>query len=498
MSSASQVDRVDVKDMTPARFDAEYRAKSRPVVIVGGAASWRARQLWNIDHLKKVVGDKAVVVRHNRTGVYDLNPTTEARPMGFHEAADTIASRTDGTYYLQYQSVPELAQELLTDIPRPGFLADDAYISSVNLWFGSTGCITPLHFDLLDNFLAQIMGTKRVTLFSPEENARLYAHETGPTHTSRVNVYAPDHAAFPLFADADQRRMTAMLEPSDVLFIPQLWWHAVETLSTSISVNQWWRTADERAEADRRYAEARCRWAELVTTDLAAAKAFYGSLCGWTFGDGSDVVTCAIPEGPVAALRRRKDGDTFSAFSQWVPYLHVEHLDEAIAKTTTHGGRVVQAPFDTGTAGRRAIVADPNGAAIGLWQPGRERARLLEAVGAVDVIDLLAVNASQQAFYRDTFGWTVHEIPTSPKGPYTLLAKSENPFGGIMQSPPQLEGRTHWVPYFQVSDCETSAAKALALGAKTVVPPTFIEGPGIHFAILLDPQGALFALLHAS
>jgi predicted enzyme related to lactoylglutathione lyase len=49
-----------------------------------------------------------------------------------------------------------------------------------------------------------------------------------------------------------------------------------------------------------------------------------------------------------------------------------------------------------------------------------------------------------------------------------------------------------WTPYFWVSDCDASAARAAGLGARVHIPPTDIK-PG-RFAILSDPTGACVAL----
>ncbi len=495
MSRASELDRVDAAEITPAKFQSEYLARSRPVVIAGGAAKWRAHQLWTVDYLKTALGKKPVVVNHNPTGIFALNATTEPRGMSFVEAADTIASRTDGAYYVQQQPLHVHFPELLSDVPRPELLdAGDQY--SAHLWFGSVGCISPLHFDRADNFLAQIMGSKRVTLFSPEETARLYPDEKDSPHASRVNVFDPDLAAFPAYAEAAERRLVASLEPSDILFIPKGWWHAVETLSTSVSVNFWWISAAQHAQIQRAINAAKCSWAELVTTDVAAAKAFYGALLGWTFresagANGSATVTCEVSDGPVAVLRGRADGN---ALPQWVPYVNVDDVDGAVERARAHGGRVVEEA--SGEDRRHAVVADPSGAATGLVKRPLPD-RVPEGPGTIHIIDLLATQPDQEKFYVDTLGWAATKIPASPKGPYTLLAKSGFVFGGMMQSPPQLEGRTHWAPYFRVADCEASVAKACELGAKIVVPTTFVPGAMIRFAVMTDPQGALFATLQA-
>ena len=51
-----------------------------------------------------------------------------------------------------------------------------------------------------------------------------------------------DLERYPLYRVAERQRMELILEPGDALYIPALWWHAVESLDTTVSVNFWWRS----------------------------------------------------------------------------------------------------------------------------------------------------------------------------------------------------------------------------------------------------------------
>jgi predicted enzyme related to lactoylglutathione lyase len=50
---------------------------------------------------------------------------------------------------------------------------------------------------------------------------------------------------------------------------------------------------------------------------------------------------------------------------------------------------------------------------------------------------------------------------------------------------------THWGVYFNVADCDATAAKATELGGSVHVPPTDIPNVG-RFAMIEDPTGAHF------
>jgi lysine-specific demethylase 8 len=130
----------------------------------------------------------------------------------------------------------------LCDTSQPPFGHGQLY--SVMLWLGPRGCVSPLHYDPLDNLLMQFMGRKRVLLF-PAGNAPIYAASGSgggqQSNTSPVNVEDPDYTTFPTFREAPSATLCLTLNPGDALYIPAKWWHHVRSLDTSASVNVWWR-----------------------------------------------------------------------------------------------------------------------------------------------------------------------------------------------------------------------------------------------------------------
>ncbi len=51
----------------------------------------------------------------------------------------------------------------------------------------------------------------------------------------------------------------------------------------------------------------------------------------------------------------------------------------------------------------------------------------------------------------------------------------------------------HWMVYFAVADCDTTAARAAELGGVVSVPPNDL--PMGRFAVLNDPQGGFFSVI---
>ena len=117
----------------------------------------------------------------------------------------------------------------------------------------------------------------------------------------------------------------------------------------------------------------RFNWNELMTNDIAKAKAFYGQTLGWTFEpfpmpDGEYWIARAPDGTPTAGIMPMDPQDTESQ-PGWLSYVQVDDLDRAVSATTAGGGQVLQPPMDIPNVGRIAVVEDPAGAVLGLMKP---------------------------------------------------------------------------------------------------------------------------------
>ncbi len=99
-----------------------------------------------------------------------------------------------------------------------------------------------------------------------------------------------------------------------------------------------------------------------------------------------------------------------------------------------------------------------------------------------------------RGFYGELFNWKTIENPDFPG--YKMLANGEAPFAGSMQLPEQAQkmgAPSHWVAYIAVDDVDAKAEEVKSLGGKVYVPANDIPKVG-RFAVVADPQGAVFAL----
>lgn len=118
----------------------------------------------------------------------------------------------------------------------------------ISLWLGNR-TRTAAHWDLPQNLACVVAGKRRFTLFPTDQIANLYVGPLDFTLAgqpiSLVDVDAPDLERFPRFAAALEKAQTGELQPGDAVYIPSLWWHAVESRDElGAMVNFWWRDAE--------------------------------------------------------------------------------------------------------------------------------------------------------------------------------------------------------------------------------------------------------------
>jgi len=240
-------------------------------------------------------------------------------------------------------------------------------------------------------------------------------------------------------------------------------------------------------------------WTELSTSDPVAAKTFYTSLFGWTAND------MPIPDGGTYTMLMNADGKAVGALFKaqqpgvpphWGLYVAVASADDAQKKAESIGAKIMAPAFDVMDVGRMAVIQDPTGAVISVWQ-----AKVHQGFGVVQEpntfcwAELLTSNTDVAGkFYKDLFGWGLK--PSSHDGmQYTELQVGTQSVGGMM--PPPMAGiPSHWAAYFFATDLDASVTKAKSLGAKVTVGPQAIPNVG-RFAVLQDPQGAHFSLYEA-
>lgn len=243
-------------------------------------------------------------------------------------------------------------------------------------------------------------------------------------------------------------------------------------------------------------------WFELATTDFNHARSFYQELFGWTIDPGAtesggSFSMLKIDDVDVGAMYQIPDDEgSEESSSQWIAYVAVDDIDTAVEHVVAKGGRVALGPRQVATAGKMAMLRDPEGAVISLWEAHDHPGSGLAGVPGTLAWSELAARDPEKAiaFYSTILGWEVEPDETGRNSYTSFLVDGEVAAGMIRMTEEWGDLSSHWMCYFRVESCKTSAKQVEESGGIVHVPPTHIPARGI-FSVVTDPTGAVFSLL---
>jgi ribosomal protein L16 Arg81 hydroxylase len=102
------------------------------------------------------------------------------------------------------------------------------------MWIGPAGTVTSLHHDLTNNFIAQLVGRKRITILSASEVGKLYNQRHVFSEIPDLEDSTVDLSQYPRLVEACL--CDIILEPGEIVFMPVGWWHQVKSLDFSVTV----------------------------------------------------------------------------------------------------------------------------------------------------------------------------------------------------------------------------------------------------------------------
>ncbi|WP_346958039.1 VOC family protein [uncultured Arthrobacter sp.] len=244
-------------------------------------------------------------------------------------------------------------------------------------------------------------------------------------------------------------------------------------------------------------------WADLQTSDVAAAKEFYAEIFGWRYEDlptpdgrsyakaflGEELVTVIAPQNPHQLQA--------AAAGQWNVYFAADDASGLAAELPHAGGTLEFGPEAVADTGVMVFFAPPGGGTTGVWQAGTHfGAARSEEPGALAWVELLtpepqaAVGLFQQLFRHE-----VTEYPQDDGGTYTTLMVGGAEVAGIATVPAAERNlEPGWQVYFGVSSVAKAVAAARAAGGVVLVEPEEDDEAGA-IATLRDPQGGVFSVL---
>jgi hypothetical protein len=222
-------------DVSADEFLELYYAANRPVVLLGEMDDWPALQLWTPDYLKAKVGSAPIEFQGGRAGnpQFEIEMEKHRREVGFTEFIDLIREGRGNDAYITANNSARNRTALAPLADDIGRL--DKFLAGADegmLWIGPAGTMTPLHHDLTNNFLVQLVGRKRVKLVPAGDVGKLYNDRH--VFSQVIDLEEPDILVrFPGLAGAHV--YDVLLEPGEILFLPLAWWHQVKALDFSVS-----------------------------------------------------------------------------------------------------------------------------------------------------------------------------------------------------------------------------------------------------------------------
>lgn len=236
-------------------------------------------------------------------------------------------------------------------------------------------------------------------------------------------------------------------------------------------------------------------WINLMVPDVERAKEFYGGLFGWTFaaGPAETSQTLCLLDGRTAAGLMEHIAPEVTALT-WYVYLATAQLEQTLQRAVAAGAEVINDPIELPGQGTFAIVRDPGGAIIGLWQgEAGIGCTVVNEPGALVRSDLVTPDPLYaKDFYPAIFDYTTDTYDGVPGLDFTYLLRADgHRIGGILGD--AAAEHSEWVVCFDVVDLEAASQHVIELGGRVArADISYLYG---DFAVVHDPFGTKFALV---
>lgn len=225
-------------------FKEHYFKKRKPVLIKNYAKEWGAIKNWDLNFFLNLKEDKDIFLLSDNF-IQDDNRYKKASFKDYIEKLkDAQEHGLEIKDYLTTLDIFQYYPHLKNDINFSLF-KKITKLNDIAAWIGPKNTISGFHADTANNLYAQIKGKKMFIICSPKHNKTMYKsskHIYGAV-ASEVDINNFNEEKYPDFMNNDFK--VAILEPGDMLFVPQNWWHYVQSLDFSISISNFGYTKKE-------------------------------------------------------------------------------------------------------------------------------------------------------------------------------------------------------------------------------------------------------------
>ncbi|XP_012473861.1 lysine-specific demethylase JMJ31 [Gossypium raimondii] len=282
-----------------AQFASQIESRNVPAVFVGCVKDWKAVSKWNpsnggLGYLEERVGSFMVEAmlsqtapvfygdlrshervplpfstfigfckwhRQNVGNSCSINSNSQGHQLGesdTEQGCSTFVDAAPKQIYLAQIPIINAENEarvqletLQEDIQLPAIL-EEKNLSSINLWMNIAQARSSAHYDPHHNLLCIVTGRKQVVLWPPSASPMLYPmpiYGEASNHSS-VALENPDFSIHPRAQCSMEYSQKVTLQAGDALFIPEGWFHQVDSDELTMAVNYWWRSSIMSSLAD--------------------------------------------------------------------------------------------------------------------------------------------------------------------------------------------------------------------------------------------------------
>lgn len=239
-------------------------------------------------------------------------------------------------------------------------------------------------------------------------------------------------------------------------------------------------------------------WIDLSTSDIERAQQFYGAVFGWTFESAGPeyggYVSAFVDGVQVAGLM--PNDPQWNMPDRWNTYLHTADADATIAAVTGAGGMSCGGVMDIPAKGRMAMVADPTGGMIGLWQPTQHLGFEATGVAGAPVWHQVTTRdfAATLDFYRAVFGWQTQAEADSDEFRYSTVSFDGEQRIGVMDGSAFMaaDEPSNWFFFLGADDVDKTQQLIVDNGGS--ITRAAEDTPYGRLASVADPTGAGFNL----
>jgi len=241
-------------------------------------------------------------------------------------------------------------------------------------------------------------------------------------------------------------------------------------------------------------------WIDLTTSDPDRSRAFYGQLFGWEAEEPAEEFEGYFNyrQDGVLVAGCMTGGPEAQWHDVWSVYLASADTRKTAEVAVAHGAEMLVPPMDVGDLGTMAVLSDPGGAAVGVWQPGLHPGFGVHSEpGTPRWFEVLTRDYGPVvAFYRDVFGWDTQTLGDSDEFHYTALVHGDEMLAGIHDADATVlpEGTpSHWSVVFAVEDTDAALRTIVELGGTVLAPAA--DSPYGRLGTAADSTGAVFKVV---